>query len=88
MVAEIEKHAKSVKVQIIEYNGELQLIREVMTKTVAEKVKEVREEERNKAQNQLKKLDLEHQAALKKAALEKEEAIKKLFLENQTALKK
>ena len=54
-----------------------------MTKSVSEKVKEVREEERKKSEDAIQKLSLEHQEEAKKAALEKEQALKKLSLEHQ-----
>jgi hypothetical protein len=56
MVAEIQKHVKSVKIVIDTFNIEFKLIEEVMTKSVAEKVKEVRAEEQKKAEEALKKL--------------------------------
>ena len=65
MVAEIEKTVKSVKVLINKYNQEFDLLKEVMTKSVAEKINEVREEERKKAQDALIKQAMDHQAALK-----------------------
>ena len=49
MVAEIQKHVKSVKVMIDTFNNEFKLIEEVMTKSVAQKINEVRAEEQNKA---------------------------------------
>ena len=45
------------------FNNEFKLIEEVMTKSVAQKINEVRAEEQNKAQEAIKKLELEHQAA-------------------------
>ena len=46
MVGEIEKNVKSVTALIDQYNAEFDLLKELMTKSVAEKIREVREEER------------------------------------------
>ena len=53
MVAEIEKTVKSVKVILDRYNAEFDLLKEVMAKSVSEKINEVREEESKKAEDAL-----------------------------------
>ena len=64
-------NVKAVIAIIDEFNAEYNLLKEVMTKSISEKINEVREEERQKAalekEEALKKLALEHQAALKQA---------------------
>ena len=62
MVGEIKKNVKAVIAIINAYNAEYNLLKEVLTKSFSEKIKEVREEERQKAA-------LEKEEALKKLAL-------------------
>ena len=76
MIGEIEKIVKSVRVLIDKYNVEFDLIKEVMTKSVPEKIREVREEERKQAEDAIKNLALEHQAASEQAEERYEAAIK------------
>ena len=73
MVGEIEKTIKTVKALIDKYNAEFDLLKEVMTKSVSEKINEVREEEKKKAEDALKKQALEHQVEAKKAAEKQKE---------------
>ena len=68
MVGEIKKNIKSVRVLVDAYNAEYDLLKEVMTKSIAQKIKEVREEEKKKAEAAITQLSLEHQAALNRAA--------------------
>ena len=48
IITEIEKHSKSVRVLSNAYNTEFALIKELMSKSIVEKIDEVREEERKK----------------------------------------
>ena len=68
MVGEIKKNIKSVRVLVDAYNAEYDLLKEVMTKSVAQKIQEVREEEKKKAETTITQLAFEHQAALNRAA--------------------
>ena len=43
MVGEIKKNIKSVRVLVDAYNTEYDLLKEVMTKSLAQKIQEVRE---------------------------------------------
>ena len=61
MVREIERNVKSVRVLVDQYNAEYNLLKEVITKSLAVKMDEVREDERQKANEELKKQALEHQ---------------------------
>ena len=67
MVAEIKQNVLEVKVLVDKYNTELDLLKEVMSKSLTEKIHEVREDERKQAalekEQALKKLACEHQAA-------------------------
>ena len=83
MVAEIKQNVKEVRILVEQFNTEFDLLKEVMTKSLSEKIHEVREDERQKAEEALKKQALEHQTEAKKAALEKEEALKNQALEHQ-----
>ena len=53
MVAEIEETVKSIQVILDRYNAEFDLLKEVMAKSVSEKINEVREEESQKAEDAL-----------------------------------
>ena len=53
MVAEIEETVKSVQVILDRYNAEFDLLKEVMAKSVSEKINEVREEASKKAEDAL-----------------------------------
>ena len=68
MVREIEKNIKAVRVLVDAYTAEYDLLKEVITKSVAQKIHEVREEEKKKAEEAINQLALEHQAALNRAA--------------------
>ena len=68
MVGEIKKNIKSVRVLVDAYNAEYDLLKEVITKSVAQKIREVREEEQKKAEEAINQLALEHQAAINRAA--------------------
>ena len=63
MVREIERNVKSVRVLFDQYNAEYYLLEEVINKSLAVKIDEVRVEERKKA-------TLEKEEALKKQAIE------------------
>jgi hypothetical protein len=58
MVVEIKKHSKSARDLINKYNNELEKIYEVITKSFDERIQEVREEERKKAEDALNQLSL------------------------------
>jgi hypothetical protein len=58
MVVEIKKHTKSARDLINKYNNELEKIYEVITKSFDERIQEVREEERKKAEDALNQLSL------------------------------
>jgi hypothetical protein len=68
MAAEIQQNVKEVKVIVEKYNIEFDLLMEVLSKSLTEKINEVRKEEQSKAQEAIKKQDLKHQEALKKAS--------------------
>jgi flagellar capping protein FliD len=69
MVAEIKKNVEEITVLVEKYNTEFALLKEVLSKSLTEKIKEVRDEERKKAalekEEEIKKIDLEYQAAFK-----------------------
>ena len=65
MFGEIKKNAEAVREMINQYNAEFDLLKEVITKSLAVKIKEVREEERKKAEEALEKQALESEVALK-----------------------
>jgi flagellar capping protein FliD len=69
MVAEIKKNVEEITVLVEKYNTEFALLKEVLSKSLTEKIKEVRDEERKKAalekEEEIKKIDLEYQAAMK-----------------------
>ena len=69
MVAEIKKNVGEITVLVEKYNTEFALLKEVLSKSLTEKIKEVRDEERKKAalekEEEIKKIDLEYQAAMK-----------------------
>jgi flagellar capping protein FliD len=69
MVAEIKKNVGEITVLVEKYNTEFALLKEVLSKSLTEKIKEVRDEERKKAalekEEEIKKIDLEYQAAFK-----------------------
>ena len=71
MVAEIKKNVEEITVLVEKYNTEFALLKEVLSKSLTEKIKEVRDEERKKAalekEEEIKKIDLEYQAAMKQA---------------------
>ena len=71
MVAEIKKNVEEITVLVEKYNTEFALLKEVLSKSLTEKIKEVRDEERKKAalekEEEIKKIDLEYQAAFKQA---------------------
>ena len=58
MVVEIKKHTKSARDLINKYNNEFEKIYEVITKSFDERIQEVREEERKKAEDALNQLSL------------------------------
>ena len=60
---------------------------EVMSKSLAEKINEVRDEERKKAEETTKKQALEHQAALNKAMQDKDLAFKQVEEKHEAAIK-
>ena len=76
MVGQIKRNVESVKVLIDQYNAEYDLLKEVITKSLAVKIDEVREDERKKAEEALKKQALENQR-------KEEEALKRQALEHQ-----
>jgi translation initiation factor 2 gamma subunit (eIF-2gamma) len=49
MVGDIKKNVEAVRLLINEFNEEYDLLKEVLTKSISEKIREVREEERMKA---------------------------------------
>lgn len=49
MVVEIKKNVEEVRVFVDKYNAEFALLKEVLSKSLTEKIKEVREEEKKKA---------------------------------------
>jgi hypothetical protein len=49
MISDIKKNVEAVRLLINEFNEEYDLLKEVLTKSISEKIKEVREEERMKA---------------------------------------
>ena len=61
MLGQIKMNFASVKILIDQYNAEYNLLKEVITKSLAVKMDEVREDERQKANEELKKQALEHQ---------------------------
>ena len=61
MLGQIKMNFTSVKILIDQYNAEYNLLKEVITKSLAVKMDEVREDERQKANEELKKQALEHQ---------------------------
>jgi hypothetical protein len=69
MVAEIKKNVEEITVLVEKYNTEFALLKEVLSKSLTEKIKEVRDEERKKAalekEEEIKKIDLDYQAAMK-----------------------
>jgi len=69
MVAEIKKNVGEITVLVEKYNTEFALLKEVLSKSLTEKIKEVRDEERKKAalekEEEIKKIDLKYQAAFK-----------------------
>jgi signal transduction histidine kinase len=91
MGAEIQQNVKEVKVIVEKYNIEFDLLMEVLSKSLTEKINEVRQEERRKAQDAINKQDLKHQEALKKASEDirnKELALKQAEEKQQSALNK
>ena len=85
MFGEIKKNVESIAVLIDQYNKELDDLKKTMDKSVAEVIKEVRQEEGKKAEEAIHMLTLKHQEEVKKAYTEKEalqkiqeETIKKL----------
>jgi DNA mismatch repair ATPase MutS len=55
LVAEIQQNVKDVKVIVEKYNIEFDLLMEVLSKSLTEKINEVRQEERQKAQDAIEK---------------------------------
>ena len=49
MVVEIKKNVEDVRFFVEKYNAEFALLKEVLSKSLTEKIKEVREEEKKKA---------------------------------------
>ena len=49
MVGDLKKNVEAVRLLINEFNEEYDLLKEVLTKSISEKIREVREEERMKA---------------------------------------
>ena len=82
MAAEIQQNVKEVKVIVEKYNTEFDLLMEVLSKSLTEKINEIRKEEQQKAQDAINKQDLKHQEALKKAS----EEMKQLKESHQTAI--
>ena len=79
MVAEIKKNVGEITVLVEKYNTEFALLKEVLSKSLTEKIKEVRDEERKKAalekEEEIKKIDLKYQAAFKQAEERREATI-------------
>ena len=71
MFGQIKRNIESVRVLIDQYNAEYDLLKEVITKSLAVKIDEVREDERKKSEEALKRLAMEHQRKEEVAALEK-----------------
>ena len=71
MFGQIKRNIESVRVLIDQYNAEYDLLKEVITKSLAVKIDEVREDERKKSEEALKRLAMEYQRKEEVAALEK-----------------